>query len=917
MMTQTSPALAAEFRFNITDQPCLLHVDGNPQGLLGYAANNLISNSVPFARLIHADDQDIAELLFSYTETPAARVSNLRLRQANGRIRCCRAIFSKVFAVDRNSLILELRLEDAKSLGRTLDDARSLINIKAMMDNTDDFIFFKDRNHVFTGASQTLIKLCQPAEHWTDLLGQTDYDVFPEHYADIYYRLEKQIFAGSPAVHEIQEYLDRDGKTGWVDNRKYPIKDESGEIIGLYGIARDITEKIRIEQSLKQEHDTLQLILDYAPIGIWLQNGQGHMRFVNKAFCQATGISEAQFLATPHYAQLISEEFRQQCLASDAKALASEGVSVTRQSLPFVDGQVHDLRVIKAVKRDQNKLPVALVGLSMDISDELKRENALRDSEQRFRTLFENTPNVAVQGYDAERNVIFWNQASHDLYGYSKQEALGRKLEDLIIPEAMRASLIAAITNWINGGASIPPGELSLRHKNGSPIEVLSSHVLQAGSNGLEMYCIDIDLRARKRAEKELEQYRHHLETLVEERTAELLLAKDAAETANRAKSTFLANMSHELRTPISGIIGMTAMAQRRSGEPATRDCLNKIDQSSQHLLAVINNILDISKIEADRLVLSKENFRLRELFDSVTGMLGVKVAEKGLQLHFDIAPEVAALTVCGDALRIEQILLNFTGNAIKFSERGGIILRADIIDENKTGVLLRFAVEDSGIGISPEDQQRLFSPFEQADGSSARKYGGSGLGLAISRRLANIMHGEVGVDSIVGQGSTFWFTVRLAKVLQQDNETVALLAATSKVEELKAKFAGTRILLAEDEPINQEVTMELLKDAGLQVDLAADGEIALDLALRWDYALILMDIQMPRLNGIDATMAIRTLPNHAETPILAMTANAFEEDRQTCLDAGMNDHIGKPVMPEVLYGVLLKWLLKSKAHKA
>jgi signal transduction histidine kinase/ActR/RegA family two-component response regulator len=384
--------------------------------------------------------------------------------------------------------------------------------------------------------------------------------------------------------------------------------------------------------------------------------------------------------------------------------------------------------------------------------------------------------------------------------------------------------------------------------------------------------------------------------------------ATRAAEAASRAKSTFLANMSHELRTPMNGIMGLTGLALRHADDPKLRDQLGKIAQASHHLLNVINDILDISKIEADRLTLEQVPFKFGTVLENLMSLIWQRVNDKGLKLHIDMAPEIARRSWLGDPLRLGQILLNFTGNALKFTEQGAITVRARLVEESATDVLLRFEVQDTGIGISTEDQARLFTAFEQADGSMTRKYGGTGLGLAINKRLAAMMGGDAGVVSQVGQGSTFWFTVRLGKA----SAAVSLaptFAHESAEARLRTRFAGTRLLLAEDEPVNQEVSRGVLEDVGLVVDVAEDGTVAVALAKRHRYALILMDMQMPKLNGLDATRQIRTLPDYEHTPILAMTANAFGEDRQVCIDAGMNDHIAKPVDPDVLFETLLKWL--------
>lgn len=384
--------------------------------------------------------------------------------------------------------------------------------------------------------------------------------------------------------------------------------------------------------------------------------------------------------------------------------------------------------------------------------------------------------------------------------------------------------------------------------------------------------------------------------------------AKEEAEIASRTKSAFLANMSHEIRTPMNAIIGMANIIQRSGLTPAQAEKMGKLETASKHLLSIINAILELSKIEAGKLVLEETDVSISALFDNVTSMLHDRADAKRLQLTTQIGPLPPHL--CGDSTRLQQALLNYAGNAIKFTEQGSIALRVECLEENDDNALLRFEVKDTGIGIAPEALPHLFDAFEQADNSTTRKYGGTGLGLAITRNFAQLMGGDTGVESSPGDGSTFWFTVRLKK---GSASSVAIMTENvQKADEiLKCDYAGTHILLVEDDLFNREIALFNLEEVRLIVDIAENGLQALQLSEYNDYALILMDMQMPEMDGLEATQKIRQLSRHSATPILAMTANAFEENKQACFAAGMNDFITKPVMQEKLYEVLLKWLKK------
>lgn len=395
----------------------------------------------------------------------------------------------------------------------------------------------------------------------------------------------------------------------------------------------------------------------------------------------------------------------------------------------------------------------------------------------------------------------------------------------------------------------------------------------------------------------------------------ELHRLKARADAASKAKSDFLSNMSHEIRTPMNSIIGMTHLALQAGPDPRQRDYLEKIYHSGQHLLGIINDILDFSKIEAGMLELATERFMPDALTRNVEAQLGTAAAAKGLGFDIEIAPELMR-PLCGDSLRLEQVLLNFAGNAVKFAERGRITMRARLAHAFGPEILVRFEVEDRGIGIAPNALQHLFTPFQQADQSATRLHGGTGLGLAISRQLAELMGGEVGVTSTPGVGSIFWFTARLAL---DDGAGARVGAGASSglgaaPAPAQARLDGCAVLLVEDNPFNQQVARELLELAGADVVVAGNGEEALAAMAEARFDCVLMDVQMPVMDGLEATRRIRRDPCLAGTLVVAMTANAGVDDRARCMAAGMNEFLAKPVVPELLAATIARCLGRTTA---
>jgi len=693
----------------------------------------------------------------------------------------------------------------------------------------------------------------------------------------------------------------REGHWVWVlDRGKVVSRGADGQPEWMAGTHWDITDRKLAEQALRESERRFQTFMDETPVYAYIKDHSLAHIYQNRRTSELVAHHHRSDVpsAPPSARTVFDPATADRLEAADRDILEGHAERRVLEYPLQVDGVTRWLHDVKFA------LPLAdgrrgVGGLAFDITERRTAEERVR----KLALVVEQSPQGVVIT-DADARIEYVNAAFCATTGYSREEVTGhnpRLLQSGKTPVTRHAEMWRALRQgrpW--------KGEFHNRRKDGREyVEFAVVAPLHQPDGSVTHYvAVMEDITEKKRMGAELDAYRHRLEDLVEQRTTELQEARQRADAANAAKSAFLANMSHEIRTPLNAILGLTHLL-RHEASASQVPRLDKIDTAGRHLLSIINDILDISKIEAGKLQLERGDFALSAVLDHVRSLLTDAARAKGLALRID--NDGVPIWLRGDATRLRQALLNYGSNAIKFTERGHVALRSSLLAESGDELLVRFEVRDTGIGIAADKLTHLFEVFEQADGSTTRRHGGTGLGLAITRELAHLMGGEVGADSLPGQGSTFWFTARLQR-------GHGIMPATppdtpDAEQQLRLRHGGCRLLLVEDNAINREVALELLHGVGLTVDVAEDGVEALERARRLRYDLVLMDMQMPRLDGLGATRALRGLPNWSDVPVLAMTANAFVEDRKACLAAGMNDFVAKPVDPSWLYALLLKWL--------
>ncbi len=669
-------------------------------------------------------------------------------------------------------------------------------------------------------------------------------------------------------------------------------------LMGLFaaGTALRLLGERAAFQARMQATQLLEGIADASPDAIYAKDLEGRYTLVNREVERLLGHPREQLLGRDDRAVFPPAE-AEEIMARDRELQAGGLPRNVEETVSTADGHTTFLST-KGPLRDGAGRVVGTFGISRDITARKAVEAQLR----KLSLAVEQSPSSVVIT-DLDGNIEYVNAAFTRISGWRAEEAIGRNpriLKSGLTHPAVYESLWSTLVR-----GEVWKGDLVNQRRDGEVYHELAHIAPIRDPEGRVTHYVALkdDVTELKRLADELEQHRYHLQELVAQRTQELEAARTAAEAASRAKSAFLANMSHEIRTPMNAILGLAHLLRRDSVQPVQRERLAKLSEAAQHLLQILNDILDLSKVESGKLQLEVSAFELPDLLARTCGLVEEAARAKGIAVSCE--PPASPRVVRGDRTRLAQALLNLVGNAVKFTERGSVRVRCEVVEETGAGVRLRFSVTDTGVGVPEEARDRLFLAFEQADTSTTRRFGGTGLGLAITRRLAQLMDGDAGLECTSAAGSTFWFTARVELTDELPHPATPAPAPAAAEGGRRSR----RILLAEDDPVNQEVATELLESEGYEVTVVDTGAEAVARATNESFDLILMDVQMPQMDGLEATREIRRLPAHARTPIVAMTANAFSEDREACLAAGMDAHVAKPVDAKVLVATLRQWL--------
>ncbi len=757
-------------------------------------------------------------------------------------------------------------------------------------------VFIKDEQSRYIFANDYLIKKAQVK----DVTGKSPMDIFTEKEAIKDIEEDQDVFLNKKVINNIQKGRDKVGNDNYYRVVKFPIeREKEPPLIG--GFALEITKEILVQKNLEIGEERLRLALESAKEGFWDRNLKTGELFLSNRFREIFNIPEDKYIDTdyiwdklvvPEDAQKAKEEIRKHMEGQTSSYEIEYRIGKKKSNTTWI------LEKGKVVERDKKGNPQRMLGVVIDITQRKLTREALKESEELLTSLSQAIPDIAFL-FDEDGYILNVFANNKDLLIKPVDEIIHQKLTD-ILPDKIAATTQDVIKKTVQTG-NPQKHEYQLQVPAGLKwFEGMTSKLNVKRVNKQLVLGVARDITERKNLEQSL------------------LTAKKSAEKSNRAKSEFLASMSHEIRTPMNTIIGMTDLTLETSLDEEQKEYLDIIKTSSVHLLSIINDILDLSKIEAGKIQLQHKKFNLKNTVKEVIQSLQPVAEKKELLLDFHFDDHIAD-ELNGDEIHLRQILYNLIGNAIKFTGEGGCVVRVKPNQtKQETPTTLEFSVEDTGIGIAPEKTDSIFESFSQAHVETTRKYGGTGLGLSITQKLIELMKGKIWVESEPNAGTTFYFTIPFnlkEKSKVQEKDKSPLTPEKDKVTKDKNRL---KLLIAEDNDLNQKLILRLLKNRGHYCTLAENGKEAVDKLTEGEFDAIFMDIQMPVLDGVEATQMIRNDKSgkfDSRIPIVAVTAYAFEEDKYKFFDAGMDEFIPKPINNKKLDKVL-KMLISKKQKK-
>lgn len=722
----------------------------------------------------------------------------------------------------------------------------------------------------------------------SEIVGKTDFDLFPAELARKYLADDRQVIETGKLHHDVERHQGVGGRIKHVEVWKAPVYDFAGDISGIQVMFWDITDQKNAEHQVEYERFLLSILLDTVPDSVYFKDIDSRFIRLSRSCAQKLGIDDPRDAVGKSDADFFDRKHATEALADERRIMETgEMILAKIEKESYQDRQETWCSTTKVPLRDQSGQIVGTFGISRDVSEQKRAEQELSRERDLLKTIINNVPDL-IYVKDRAGRFITANAALIKLLGLNSAADLIGKTDYDFSPAEMACNYVTDDQNVMRRGESLFDREESHHGDDGTPLWLLTTKVplRRADGNVIGVVGIGHDITERKKFEKEI------------------LEAKEIADKANRAKSDFLANMSHEIRTPMNAIIGMTDLVLDTKLDATQRNFLSMVQESGEALLAVINDILDFSKIEAGKLEIESQTFDLRESLGDTMKTLGLKAHAKGLELAFRVDPATPQYLV-GDTGRIRQIVINLVGNAIKFTEQGEVFVEVELVSESPEDVALQVSVRDTGVGIPEERCKAIFEEFEQADTSVTRRFGGTGLGLAISSRLVDLMGGSIAVDSKLGEGSTFTFTMHLEP---------APSGTESNAANGIVYVGGSKVLVVDDNATNRKILHEMLSNWGMVPILADSAETALKALREADQEnepckLVVSDVHMPERSGYDFIEAVRRDPNVSDTPIIVLTSGGRDGEDALRDRLDITERLLKPVKQSELFDAIVRTL--------